>query len=159
MAPWILAVSALLLAAPPEARFDRARVVGAPVLDGATPPAEGLYVWLEDGAFHLSFVAPATGRKGRGKYQAELSASQALTAEKRGGIELERGGTGTLYASGIIEPTERRIEAAVKGSDLTISLARGPKGPIPIFVGPTAEPAAKTVTIGSFSPYAPKPSR
>ena len=155
----LLALVLALCAAPtqytlPE-RFDRARVVGAPVLDGEAVPEEGLYVWLEDGQFRLSFVAPGNSRSGRRKYQAELTATGPLDAEKRGGIELEKGGSGTLYATGVVEPKERRIEAAVQAADPTITAVTEPKVRVPIFVGPTAERAGKTVTIGSFSPDGP----
>lgn len=154
-----MALVLALVAAPPQPslpeRFDRARVVGAPVLDGELAPEEGLYVWLEDGQFRLSFVAPGNARSGRRKYQAELSATGPISAEKKGGIELDKGGSGTLYATGVVEPKERRIEAAVKSEDLTIAAVSGPKGRVPIFVGPTAVRAGKTVTIGSFSPYGP----
>lgn len=125
------------------------------MLDGEAAPEEGLYVWLEDGQFRISFVAPGKTRSGRRKYQAELSATGPIGTERKGGIELDKGGSGTLYATGVVEPKERRIEGAVKAEDLTITAVTGPKGRVPIFVGPTAVRAGKTVTIGSFSPYGP----
>lgn len=133
----ICALALVLLpaeAARPIAKIDRAKVVGAPVLDEKALP--GVYVWLEDGWFNVALLANP-------KHRITVRASSTKAIDRvEGELAKDRDGR-KLVLSGMAGKVPTRSRFKTEGQ-LTVT------ADFPIFVGPLSKPAAKTVEIGRY---------
>lgn len=147
----VLLLTALALAAPsaPEKapaidKIDRTRAVGAPVLDDDARP--GLYVWVEDGAFQLAAVPPRDGKSKRRRsasFAAHFVSTERVTTKRADDFVVRGGGKSVQLSTRSSQITRG---AFVTDGDVTITASKG----VPLFVGPLAKRAARTLRIGRF---------
>lgn len=124
-------------------RIDRTKVVGSPVLDDKA--ADGIYIWLEEGAFRLS----AVNRSPR---------ALIFTLQLQSATEIETAGLGDFQVTGrggSVSVSARVGNVPVSGSfktkgNLVVSAASNSRRVVPIFVGPLAQQGSSQVEIGRY---------
>ncbi len=122
----------------PIAKLDRMRAVGAPVLD--QEPSKGVYVWLEDGWFH---VAAASGKKrGKNTFRVTLSSTKPIKADP---LDFRRVMSGTNRIT-----LEARVGQVVAKGRIKTEGNISVSAPHALFVGPLSQRASNGVRIGRF---------
>lgn len=137
----------------PLERIDRMRVVGRPVLDQTSK--QGLYIWLEDGSFHVAAVTNlpiGTKKKLTRTFTVTLSSTGPIEASARslGGLTRVGGDDSTLVLRAVVGPEPELGSFRTTGDVTVFGAAIAQEREAPLFVGPLARPAASGVRIGRF---------
>lgn len=147
----LLAVALLSLGAKPERgrvrKIDRMWVVGRPALDGAP---EGVYAWVADGRFRFAVSAGPEASRPR-VYRFTVKGTSSLRLETGGDCKVAAKADGRRGLVLAARPGREAARCGVQGSvELTVSGALQGGRAIPVFVGPGARRAAKSVRIGRY---------
>lgn len=136
----------------PIKKIDRKKVVGGPVLDISAK--EGIYIWLEDGAYHVAAVTNlplGTKKKRTRTFSFKLSSAESVTVESLGAFtKTETGKNGFLFRVVVGSEPERlefKTEGEITISDVSVAGARSRPD---LFAGPLAMRVGNSLLIGRY---------